>query len=71
MKHFSIEYYEKLVNEHRFISAVINHMQNPGIASQKVRLHGQDYYAQALSNLKVKRVELESQIDVLGDFLNG
>ncbi len=71
MKHFSTEYYEHLVNEHRLITACINHLQTQGVAVQKARHHGQDAYALALTNMKAKRIELETQIDVLGEFLNG
>ena len=69
MDHFSLEYKDKLVAEHRLISATIAHIGG----SQYPRMcqtHSQSTVLGALSNLKSRRVELEGMIDVLNEHLN-
>lgn len=70
MQHFSAEYRDQLINEHKLVSATIAHLRTGGIAHQKARAHGQDAYALALNNLSAKKVELEGMIDVLSEFLD-
>ena len=73
MNHFSQEFLDKLIAEHRLISAAIlqltsNHADN-GYA-RYARTHGIDAVDQARKNLYTKKVELEAQIDVLREYLN-
>lgn len=73
MNHFSQEFLDKLIAEHRLVSAAIlqlssNHA-NSGY-TQYARSHGPDAVDQARKNLYTKKVELEAQIDVLRDYLN-
>lgn len=71
MKHFSHEYREHLINEHKMISASIVRLTDPQHgAMQYARAHGHDAVAAAASNLKTRKVELEAQIDLLTEFLN-
>lgn len=70
MKHFSDEYREKLQNEHKLVSASITHLTTSGWP-RFARAHGADVVTAAVSNLKVRKVELEAQIDVLTEFLDG
>jgi len=70
MKQFSEEYRDKLINEHKLVSASINRLTTEDWPRQ-ARAHGADVCAAAVSNLKAKKVELEVQIDVLNEFLTG
>lgn len=70
MKHFSEEYLQTLVNEHKLISASISQMLEVSY-SRYARSHGADVVAAAASKLRTRKVELEAQIDVLTDFLKG
>ena len=67
MQHFSHEYLEKLIAEHRIVSATMNKLSTSQVY---VRNHGAAV-ASAIDNLKVKRIELEAMIDVLQEYLNG
>lgn len=69
MQHFSEEYKDKLVAEHRLISAALLKIagtDHPRLCQQ----HGQSSVLGAISNLKSRRVELEGMIDVLNEHLN-
>lgn len=73
MNHFSQEFLDKLIAEHRLVSASIlqltsNHAD--GGYARYARAHGPDAVDQAKKNLYVRKVELEAQIDVLRDYLN-
>lgn len=70
MKHFSEEYRDKLINEHKLVSASINRLTTTDYPRQ-ARAHGADTIHAAVQNLKAKKVELEAQIDVLNEFLEG
>lgn len=70
MQHFSEEFRQKLINEHRLVSASIARLGEIEYAKY-ARAHGYDAAALALTNLKARKVELEVQIDVLTDFLHG
>ena len=67
MDYFSIEYRNKLINEHRLISTSVAHLSQH--AAQKARVHGHDAVAAAINNQMAKKVELEGMIDVLTEFL--
>ena len=69
MQHFSREYLEKLVAEHKLISASIAHISTSG--PRYCQRHENTTVSQAIQNLKVRKVELEGMIDVLSDFLEG
>ncbi len=71
MQHFSHEYLEKLVAEHRLVSAAIIELSRPPGYPKKVKEYGLDVVDAALKNLKAKKVELETMIDVLSEYLNG
>lgn len=70
MQYFSEEYREKLINEHKLISASISRLVEIEYAKY-ARAHGADIVTLAVSNLKARKVELEAHIDVLTDFLRG
>lgn len=73
MNHFSQEFLDKLIAEHRLVSASILHLTGgtPNSAYTRfARAHGPDAVDQARKNLYAKKVELEAQIDVLKDYLN-
>jgi hypothetical protein len=70
MEMFSLEYRDKLVAEHKLISASIGHLQGDHMARFMHR-HQSDPVRGALASMKVRKVELEAQIDVLNDFLTG
>jgi hypothetical protein len=67
MQHFSHEYLEKLIAEHRLVSATAYQLSS---SPMYARNHGAAV-AGAIDNLKLKRIELEGMIDVLQDYLNG
>ena len=69
MQHFSQEFLEKLVNEHKLVSTSLTHLQGQGSYNQKARQHGIDAVVLAVTNLKARKVELEAMIDVLTEFL--
>lgn len=68
MQHFSHEYLEKLIAEHRLVSATMNKLSSSPVY---VRNHGAQGVSIAVDNLKIKRIELEAMIDVLQEYLNG
>jgi len=68
MQHFSQEYLEKLVAEHKLVSASIAHITS-SIARYSQRHEGGSI-SQGVQNLKARKVELEGMMDVLGEFLN-
>jgi hypothetical protein len=69
MQYFSEEYLEKLINEHKLVQASINRIQQ---RAQLYRRENQiSILDQALVNFRVRKVELEVQIDELREFLNG
>jgi hypothetical protein len=70
MQHFSQEYLDKLIAEHKLISATVSQIKTVSF-NRYAAVHGHDTVSAAISNLKVRRVELEGQIDVLSDYLNG
>lgn len=70
MKHFSQEYLESLVAEHKLVSATITHMTTQKYA-RFVQSHGVDTVSAAVAKLKTRKAELEGMMDVLSDYLNG
>jgi len=70
MQQFSDEYRQKLINEHKLVSTSITRLTTTDWPRQ-ARQHGADVVGAAVSNLKAKKVELEAQIDVLSEFLDG
>lgn len=70
MQHFSDEYLERLIAEHKFVSATINHISQKEY-TRFARAHGVDSVAAATNNLRAKRIELEGMIDVLTEYLHG
>ncbi len=74
MKHFSQEYLEHLQNEHRLTTAAIINLRNNPRKYMQVdqrRNQNQNHLDQVFNTLEQSRIELESKIDVLSDFLNG
>ena len=69
MQHFSTENLDKLDAEHRLVSATITQLQTVSYGQYASR-HGSDAVIAAISNLKIKKIELEGQIDVLNDYLH-
>ena len=69
MQHFSKEYLDRLIAEHKLVSATIAHLKGPAL-NRMVASHGNDAVAGAVNNLRAKKVELEGQIDVLAEYLN-
>lgn len=70
MNHFSEEYLEKLVAEHKLKSAALARLKGPEYNNIS-RVHGVSSVNNAVVNLSASRVELEAQIDVLTEFLRG
>jgi len=70
MELFSHDYKDKLVAEHRLVSAAIAHMSNPHVFTNFARTHGNDVCVESLTNLRVQKVQLEAKIDVLSEFLD-
>ena len=70
MKHFSQEYLDKLIAEHKLVSATITQIQVNAFAAYSSR-HGIDNVHASLGSLKAKKVELEGMIDVLTEYLHG
>lgn len=70
MQHFSDEYLQSLINEHKLVSASIKQLIENRYQLY-ARTHGADTVSAAASNLRTRKVELEAQIDVLNDFLKG
>ena len=69
MQHYSEEYLDKLVAEHRLVSATIVHIQADW--NRIARNHTGTAASSAVSNLLAKKVELEGMIDVLREYLTG
>jgi hypothetical protein len=70
MQHFSHEYLEKLVAEHKLVSASIARLKGTDYSRQQ-RIHGGVAVDSALATMFSKRVELEAYIDTLTEYLNG
>lgn len=71
MQHFSHEYLEKLIAEHRLVTASIMELSNPLGASKMSKKHNIKAVDAAFNNLQARKVELEVMIDVLSEYLNG
>ena len=67
MKHFSEEYRQKLIAEHKLVSATIQQMTQ--MYPRYVQNNSADAVAAAISDYKIKKIQLEGQIDVLTEFL--
>jgi hypothetical protein len=67
MQHFSHEYLDKLIAEHRLVSATILKLTNTPMYA---RNHG-SIVGEAVADLRVKKIQLEGMIDVLQEYLNG
>lgn len=68
MKHFSPEYRDSLIAEHKLVSASIAHItDNHG---KIIRNHSAAAVGGAVNNLLSRKIELEVMIDVLTDYLN-
>lgn len=70
MQHFSEEYLNKLVAEHKMVSASLARLKGPEFNAY-ARSHTADQVNSAIYNFSVQRVELEAKIDVLRDYLQG
>lgn len=70
MEIFSHDYKDKLIAEHKLVSASIAHMSSPYVFANFARVHGNDVCVESLTNLRVQKVQLEAKIDVLSEFLN-
>jgi len=68
MQHFSHEYLDKLIAEHRLVSATIGKLSSNTVYA---RNHGAAVVSLAMDDLRKKKVELEATIDVLSEYLNG
>ena len=70
MDYFSVEYRDKLMNEHRLISAAHAHLHRRPLRPEERQ---SQFVAQAreiaVSNLLAKKLEIEAMIDVLTEFL--
>lgn len=69
MQHFSHEYVEKLIAEHRMVSATAALVKNE--YAKRSREHGTQAVDAALAKMLARKVELEGYIDVLQEYLNG
>jgi hypothetical protein len=69
MQHFSQEYLQSLVNEHKLIQASINRLTQR--RAFYVRENSVSVMDKALDNFRVRKMELEVQIDELNEFLHG
>ncbi len=67
MEYFSQEFLDKLVNEHKLVSASITQLTDR--YKQYAPFHGADAMTAALTSLRGQKVELEAKIDVLNEFL--
>ena len=70
MQHFSQEYLEKLIAEHKLVSASYAQLKTIHFKRQ-IQTHGMLAVEEALSKLATRKVELEAYIDTLTEFLNG
>lgn len=70
MKHFSQDYLEHLQNEHRLTTAALINLRN-NYRKYLVDNRTHAHIETTVNELEHKRIELESKIDVLTDFLNG
>jgi hypothetical protein len=70
MEHFSNEFRDKLIAEHKLTSAAINTLLTAASGKYNGRV-GLDIVTAAVYKLKVEKLELEAKIDVLDEFLNG
>ncbi len=69
MTYFSEEYRQKLVNEHKLVSACITQFTDR--YKQYAAFHGADAMTAAHTTLRAEKVALELKIDVLDEFLRG
>jgi hypothetical protein len=69
MQHFSQEYVETLIAEHRMVSAAVALIKNE--YPKRTREHGALAVDAALGKMYARKVELEGYIDVLQEYLNG
>lgn len=70
MTHFSQEYLDKLIAEHKLVSVSFQQLKTTHLTRQ-TRQHGSQAVDMALANLAAKKVELEAFIDTLNEYLNG
>ena len=70
MNHFSQEYLEKLVAEHKLVSASLVQLKTLNYQRHS-RVHGNVSVDTAISNMAARKVELEAYIDTLQEYLNG
>jgi hypothetical protein len=68
MKHFSEEYLEHLINEHRLVSVAIEKLSMP--YSTYLKNNGHQILIAAIDNLAIQKAELEVKIDVISEFLH-
>lgn len=69
MNHFSQEFLDRLIAEHKLVSSALTHIMHNKYPLF-VRQHTVDVVAGAVSNLRTKKVELEAMIDVLTEYLH-
>jgi hypothetical protein len=70
MEIFSHDYKDKLIAEHRLISAAIAHATQPNVFANAARTHSNDICVEAVKSLRVQKVQLEFKIDVLSEYLD-
>jgi hypothetical protein len=70
MNHFSQEYLEKLVAEHKLVSASLAQLKTVNYQRHS-RVHGNAPVDLAIGNMAARKVELEAYIDSLSEYLNG
>lgn len=69
MEKFSKEYYDELLAEYKMVSATITHIGQTD-AARFARSHGPDVVTAAVTNLKVRKCELEGMLEVLQNYLD-
>lgn len=70
MQHFSQEYLDKLIAEHKLVSASIGRLQGVDY-SRQTRSHGVMRVDNTLAAMATRKIELEAYIDTLNEHLNG
>jgi hypothetical protein len=69
MEKFSQDYYNELLAEYKMVSATIIHIGQTD-AARFARTHGADVVTASVTNLKVRKCELEGMLEVLQAYLD-
>lgn len=74
MQHFSQEYKDKLIAQHKLVAIAISRLTGQGdysgYAKNKINTHGISAVDAAILQLRAEKLILEAQIDSLSDFLD-